>query len=65
MNEVLYNNLDDDSYTYSFFLFLAGLSLRLDIQTEAIHVFASKKVLVLSRCVSETASIKKVSLLEP
>lgn len=62
MNEVLSNDLDDDSYTYSFFL--AGLSLRLDIQTEAIHVFASKKVLVLSRCVSETASIKKVSLLE-
>lgn len=44
--------------------FLAGLSLRLDIQTEAIHVFASKKVLVLSRCVSEIDSIKKVSLLE-
>lgn len=50
--------------TLTLFFFFSGLSLRLDIQTEAIHVFDSKKVLVISRCVSETASIKTVSLLE-
>lgn len=59
MNRRIYSVLDD-SFIY-FFLLFAGLPLRLDIQTEAIHVFASKEVLAISRCVSEAASIKQVS----